>query len=233
MDFEDQKIEISEFNIDKTFINSSQNNPPVILIIGGKQTGKTFLANDLVYKQNYQNGLIVLPNKSVKHEYQVLFNKSVTFQEEYKGEIVENILNKQKYIINESKNYRTNKKDTSFFAIFDECINKDWSQDKALKKLLINGSYLNTMQLYILSSPDQIPNNQLNNIDYIFILNDDSIPNVVKMYENFGNIFPSFESFQIIYNNLTKNKNECMVIDNTIKTNIVSNKIFWYKASLY
>ena len=231
MDFDEQRVEIHEFNLNNMVNN--QNNYPIIVIIGSKKTGKTFLANDLAYKQNFQNGLVVLPNKNNKHQYQVLFNKNITFQDEYKEEVVENIINKQKYIINETINYRNNSKDTSFFTIFDECINKNWSQEKSLKHLLINGSYLNTMQIYILSSTDQIPANLLSCIDYVFIFNDVNIPNIVKLYDHFGGIFSSFDSFQVIYNNLTKNKNECMVIDNTIKTNIISNKIFWYRANIY
>ena len=70
------------------------------------------------------------------------------------------------------------------------------------------------------------------NIDYIFILRENIIQNREKIYKNFFGIFPTFDMFNQVMDACTENY-ECVVLDNTSKSNKVEDVVFWYKAKMH
>jgi len=70
------------------------------------------------------------------------------------------------------------------------------------------------------------------NIDYIFILRENILQNREKIYKNFFGIFPSFDMFNQVMNSCTENY-ECLVLDNTSRSNKIEDCVFWYKAKLH
>ena len=44
-------------------------------------------------------------------------------------------------------------------------------------------------------------------------------------------MFPSFEIFRTCFNQMTENY-ECMVIDNKVQSNKLSDQVYWYKADM-
>jgi hypothetical protein len=69
------------------------------------------------------------------------------------------------------------------------------------------------------------------NIDYVFILRENIIQNREKLYKHFFGIFPTFDSFNEVMNQCTENY-ECLVLDNTSKSNKIEDVVFWYKAKI-
>jgi hypothetical protein len=69
------------------------------------------------------------------------------------------------------------------------------------------------------------------NVDYVFILRENVIQNREKLYKSFFGIFPSFEMFNQVMNTCTENY-ECLVLDNTSKSNKIQDCVFWYKAKM-
>ena len=67
------------------------------------------------------------------------------------------------------------------------------------------------------------------NVDYVFLLREPVIQNRVKLYKNFFGIFPTFDEFQEVMNACTENY-DCLVLDNTAKSNKIEDVVFWYKA---
>ena len=67
------------------------------------------------------------------------------------------------------------------------------------------------------------------NVDYVFILREPVLANRQKLYKNFFGIFPTFDSFSDTMLACTENY-ECLVLDNTSKSNKIEDVVFWYKA---
>jgi hypothetical protein len=67
------------------------------------------------------------------------------------------------------------------------------------------------------------------NVDYVFILRENVIQNREKLYKSFFGIFPTFEMFNQVMTSCTENY-ECLVLDNTSKSNKIQDCVFWYKA---
>ena len=70
------------------------------------------------------------------------------------------------------------------------------------------------------------------NVDYVFILRENIVQNREKLYRSFFGIFPTFDMFNQVMNSCTENY-ECLVLDNTSKSNKIEDCVFWYKASLH
>jgi len=69
------------------------------------------------------------------------------------------------------------------------------------------------------------------NVDYVFILRENIIQNREKLYKSFFGIFPSFDMFCKVMDACTENY-ECLVLDNTVKSNKITDCVFWYKAKI-
>ena len=70
------------------------------------------------------------------------------------------------------------------------------------------------------------------NVDYVFILRENIIQNREKLYKSFFGIFPTFDMFNKVMDSCTENY-ECLVLDNTSKSNRIEDCVFWYKAKLH
>ena len=67
------------------------------------------------------------------------------------------------------------------------------------------------------------------NVDYVFILRENIIQNREKLYKSFFGIFPNFDMFSKVMDACTENY-ECLVLDNTVRSNRIQDCVFWYKA---
>jgi hypothetical protein len=83
-----------------------------------------------------------------------------------------------------------------------------------------------TMQ-YCLGLPPMLRSN----IDYTFIYRENNISNRKRIYENFAGMFPTFDVFCQVMDQCTENY-ECLVINNSARTNKLNEQVFWYKAPL-
>ena len=75
-----------------------------------------------------------------------------------------------------------------------------------------------------------IPPNLRTNIDYVFILRENYQSNRKRLYENYAGMFPTFETFCQVMDQVTENYG-ALVIHNNAKSNKLEDQVFWYKAS--
>ena len=74
-----------------------------------------------------------------------------------------------------------------------------------------------------------IPPNLRTNVDYVFILRENIWSNRKRLYDHYAGMFPTFEMFCETMDQCTENY-ECLVIDNTSKSNRIEDQVYWYKA---
>jgi hypothetical protein len=65
----------------------------------------------------------------------------------------------------------------------------------------------------------------------VFILRENVIQNREKLYKSFFGVFPTFDMFNQVMTSCTENY-ECLVLDNTSKSNKIEDCVFWYKAKV-
>jgi len=212
----------------------NENKGPVIVLIGRRDTGKSFLVRDLLfYQQDIPVGTVISGTEAGNSFYSEHIPK-LFIHDEYNTSIIENILKRQKtcmkQVIKEMQTYKKSNIDPRTFVILDDCLyDSSWTKDKLMRLLFMNGRHWKILLIITMQYPLGIPPNLRTNIDYVFILREPYINNRKKIYENYAGMFPTFESFCQVMDQCTENY-ECLVINNNAKSNKLTEQIFWYKA---
>ena len=207
---------------------------PVIVLIGRRDTGKSYLVRDILYyQQDIPIGTVISGTEAGNGFYSKHVPK-LFIHDEYNSAIVENILKRQKQVIKQIKKetevYKRSNIDGRTFVILDDCLyDAGWTKDKMMRLLFMNGRHWKVMLIITMQYPLGIPPNLRTNIDYVFILREPYIANRKRIYENYAGMFPTFESFCQVMDQCTENY-ECLVINNNAKSNSLKEQIFWYKA---
>tara|TARA_B100000886_G_scaffold240995_1_gene169066 strand:+ start:5042 stop:5875 length:834 start_codon:yes stop_codon:yes gene_type:complete len=228
-------LELKKFDMKKITFKPNENQGPVIVLIGRRDTGKSFLVRDLLYyHQDIPIGTVISGTEAGNGFYGKMVPK-LFIHDEYNSAIIENILKRQKMVVRQLKKeteaYGRSTIDPRTFVILDDCLyDNTWARDKLMRLLFMNGRHWKLMLVITMQYPLGVPPNLRTNIDYTFILREPYIANRKRIYENFAGMFPTFESFCQVMDQCTENY-ECLVVSNNAKSNKLEDQIFWYKAT--
>jgi adenylate kinase family enzyme len=203
-------IQLKKFNLNILY---SQFTLPKICIIGGPNTGKTWLIYNIIQKldelTSISDGIIVTPTDSHDKRYQNKFSFSY-IHERFDMDIIKNVIK----IKNENK-------DSQYLFIMDNCeaAKSKWLKDNKIKSILTskNINYILTMQYAMYFEYRQY-------FDYVFILEESIQISRKRIYESyFKNMYNTFEEFEDIFIPNTQDY-KCIVLDNKNKL------IYYYKS---
>jgi Poxvirus A32 protein len=230
-------LELKKFDMKSITFKPTESTGPVIMLIGKRGTGKTFLVKDLLYyHQDIPIGVVISGTEEGNGFYGKLVPK-LFIHNEYNSAIIENILKRQKQVLKQIKremeSFKKSTIDPRTFVILDDCLyDNTWARDKLMRLLFLNGRHWKVMLVITMQYPLGVPPTLRTNIDYVFILREPYISNRKRIYENYAGMFPSYDSFSQILDQCTENY-ECLVINNTTKSNKLQDQVFWYKADTH
>ena len=227
-------LELKKFDMKSISFKPNENKGPVIVLIGKRDTGKSFLVRDLLYyQQEIPIGTVISGTEEGNGFYAKMVPR-LFVHNEYNTAIIENILKRQRTVLKQIKQemetYKRSNIDPRAFVILDDCLyDATWTRDKMMRLLFMNGRHWKVMLVITMQYPLGIPPTLRTNIDYVFILRENYIANRKRIYENYAGMFPTFESFCQVMDQCTENY-ECLVINNNSKSNKLHDQVFWYKA---
>jgi hypothetical protein len=227
-------LELRKFDMKTIQFKSDENKGPVVVLLGKRDTGKSFLVRDLLYyQQNIPIGTVISGTEEGNGFYSKMVPK-IFIHHEYNTAIIENILRRQKTVLKQIKKevetYKRSTIDPRTFVILDDCLyDNTWTRDKLMRLLFMNGRHWKVMLVITMQYPLGIPPTLRTNIDYVFILRENYIANRKRIYENYAGMFPTFEAFCQVMDQCTENY-ECLVIHNNSKSNKLHDQVFYYKA---
>jgi hypothetical protein len=230
-------LELRKFDMKTISFKPNESKGPVVVLIGRRDTGKSFLVRDLLYyHQDIPIGTVISGTEEGNGFYGKLVPK-LFIHNEYNTAIIENILKRQrgvlKQIKKEMEQFNRSTIDPRTFVILDDCLyDNTWARDKMMRLLFMNGRHWKVMLLITMQYPLGIPPTLRTNIDYVFILREPYIANRKRIYENYAGMFPTLESFCQVMDQCTENY-ECLVINNNSKSNKLQDQVFWYKADAH
>tara|TARA_B110000261_G_C13083997_1_gene357034 strand:- start:1008 stop:1841 length:834 start_codon:yes stop_codon:yes gene_type:complete len=227
-------LELKKFDMKKIAFTKDESKAPVIVLIGKRNTGKSFLIRDLLFHHtSIPAGSVISATEIVNGFYADIIPK-VFIHLEFNSSIIDKVLQRQKALVKKiNKQIEVNKKssiDARTFVILDDCLyDNTWSRDKLMRLLFMNGRHWKVMLIITMQYPLGVPPVLRSNIDYVFILREPNIQNRKRIYDNYAGMFATFESFCQVMDQCTENY-ECLIIDNNITSNKLQDQIFWYKA---
>ena len=227
-------LELKKFDMRSISFKANENKGPVVVLIGKRDTGKSFLVRDLLYfHQEIPIGTVISGTEEGNGFYSKMVPK-LFVHNEYNTAIIENILKRQRTVLKQIKKemetYKRSTIDPRAFVILDDCLyDATWTRDKMMRLLFMNGRHWKVMLIITMQYPLGIPPTLRTNIDFVFILRENYIANRRRIYENYAGMFPTFESFCQVMDQCTENF-ECLVINNNSKSNKLQDQVFWYKA---
>tara|TARA_B100002019_G_scaffold216423_1_gene189040 strand:+ start:22 stop:861 length:840 start_codon:yes stop_codon:yes gene_type:complete len=228
-------LELKKFDMRTITFKANENKGPVIVMIGRRDTGKSYLVRDLLfYHQDIPIGTVMSGTEAGNGFYSKHVPK-LFIHDEYNTVLIENILRRQKTalkkVTSDMKTMGRTTLDPRTFVILDDCLyDQSWTRDKMMRLLFMNGRHWKVMLIITMQYPLGIPPNLRTNIDYVFILREPYLTNRKRIWENYASMFPTLEAFCSVMDQTTENY-ECLVIHNNAKSNKLNDQIFWYKAS--
>ena len=228
------ELDLKKFDMKWITFKPDENKGPVIVMIGRRDTGKSFLVRDLLFNHRDIPIGTVISGTEAGNGFYASHVPKVFIHDEYKEILIENVLRRQKMVLKQVKKdmemYRKTSIDPRAFVILDDCLyDNKWTKDKLMRLLFMNGRHWKVMLIITMQYPLGIPPNLRTNIDFVFILREPYMTNRKRIWENYASMFPTLESFSMVMDQTTENY-ECLVINNNAKSNKLNDQIFWYKA---
>jgi hypothetical protein len=206
------------------------------VVIGKKDTGKSFLVRDILYNTQHDFPVgTVISGTEVANEFFQHMVPSKFIHDKYSPQIVMNVIKRQmnvKQNRNKAKNSGGGNSsiDPRAFLILDDCLyDSSWIKEESTRYVFMNGRHIDMMTIITMQYPLGITPNLRTNVDFVFILRENILGNRRRIYENYAGMFPTFEMFCTFMDQCTENY-ECLVINNNAKSNKLQDQVFWYKA---
>jgi len=226
---------IKKFNMKQISFKPGESSGPVIVLIGRRNTGKSFLIRDILYHhQDIPLGTVISGSEDADPFYQTMIPR-VCIHFDYDSSIIGQHLKRQKAVLKvihkQIEQYGRTNIDGRTFCILDDCLHAsaNWKRDPLMRNLFMNGRHWKIMLIIAMQYSLGIGPNLRTNIDYTFILREGYKSNRKRIWENYASMFPTFESFNQVMDQCTEDW-ECLVVYNNSKSNKLSDQIFYYKA---
>ena len=207
----------------------------ICMFLAKRNSGKSCLVKDIMYHQRKIPMGVVMSGTEESNEHYQSFVPDSFIYGEYKSEVIEKVISHQQNVVKklsstEKENFKN--PNNSVFMVMDDCMfDNKWTRDKNMRCVFMNGRHYRILLLLTMQYCMDLPPALRANIDYIFVLKENILQNKEKIYKNFFGIFPTFDAFNEVLTQCTENY-ECLVLDNTSRSNNIEDCVFWYKAKI-
>ena len=232
-----QVLQLEKFDLKKLVVNEKGDYVnPRIAMIAKSGSGKSWIIRDILYhlsKTNIPSGTVIAPTDKMTKFFNDIVPPSF-IHHEYKEDIIPRILHRQKLIIEKNENRVKQGKakiDPRGFLIMDDCMSSKhlWLKDPNVLSIFNEGRHYQLTFILAMQYAIGIQPELRNNFDFIFLLGEDTYSSRKKIYEHYAGIFPKFDIFDQVFQQVTDNYG-CMVLDNRIRSTDIHKKVFWFKS---
>ena len=207
----------------RKFDPSKMDDRRVVMVIGKRNTGKSVLTKDLMFHKRHLPVGMVMSGTEEGNGWYSSWVPDCFIYNEFDKDAVEKLIKRQRRLC---KNGTPQK----VFLILDDCMfDKRVMREKCIRQIFMNGRhwgiFLAVTSQYVADAGPEIRSN----CDYVFVLRENIAQNQERLWRMFFGIFPTFDSFRQALVACTENY-QCLVLDNTSKSNKIEDCVFWYKA---
>ncbi len=234
----------------KKFDPSKMRDSAVVVFIAPKFSGKSTTLADLLYhKRHLPAGFCCSATEDSNEFFSTMIPPTYCYKT-FDTERLAKIYNHQAKKIVRYKRPRTAEEkkirpdiqlsdrelfehDPHLFAIIEDCLfNKKPFRENIVRELFFNGRHRKMFVMITVQQVMDIPSEIRGNIDYIFVLAEPNPITRRKIFDHVCGCCKHFHIFNQIMDQCTQDYH-CIVIDNGRKSNVISDKVFWYKSEIH
>lgn len=222
------KYTFQKFNLDKIAEGS------IINVIGKRGSGKSVFIEDLMLF--FKNMFPVVTVVSTTDQLNNTFGKHIPamlIHDNYSSELIENILNRQRRVIEYNKQHPTKQVNPNLLLILDDIqgTTKKIRNDIMLDTIYTTGRHYHITLISAMQYVNGLTPTQRSNTDIICLSRDNNRENQKKLYQAFAGIFNTFAEFQKTFIQLTENHG-IMIINNREQSMDLDKCVYWYRVDM-
>jgi hypothetical protein len=209
----------------------------VVVFIGKRKTGKSWLLKNLLYyHRDIPIATIISSTESANKFYGDIV-PSLFIHDEISPALLDNVVKRQKIIRKQMDKLKRRTGscniDPRALLVLDDCLHdKSWVNMQSIREIFLNGRHWKMFFMLTMQHPLGIPPSLRTNIDFVFISRENNINNRKRIYDNYASMFPSFDMFCTVMDQCTENY-ECLVVQINAQSNKLQDQVFWYKAQVH
>lgn len=202
----------------------------ICVFLGSRGSGKSVAMKDVVYhNRTIPRAVCMSATEESNGHWGDCIPPSYIYPD-YDPNVVSSIVTAQRRAFKKLRG--TNQKPQAIAIICEDVMyDKTLSKDMAVRQIFLNGRHHQILFLLTVQYITDIPPSLRTQIDYLFCWWQPSVEERVKLWRFFFGIFPTFEMFDQVFRACT-NDFECLILDNTRKSNRVEDSVFVYKARI-
>lgn len=220
---------------DPRVLNEKRKNygPVTCVFIGRRGTGKSTLVSDILYHiRNIPSGMIISGTEGSNSFYSK-YLPDLFIHDEFNPDLIKQLISRQKKLLMEMKNKDDpiERMNLDTLLLLDDLgFDNKWTRDKNIRGIFMNGRWYRILCLITAQYCMTIPPDLRGNVDYVFLLKENIVDEQKKLYKYYFGMFDKFDTFRQVLMQCTEN-HECLVLDNTSRSQKIEDCVFWYKAT--
>lgn len=227
-----EKIILKKFNMNNITYDK------IVMMIGKRKSGKSWMVRDLMYHARKVPSAVVVSGTERVNKFFSNHVPEMFIHDEWSSDLAQRVLDKQNKACDRCFERGKLKKDGSpdltgqeTMLLYDDLAfeAKKWVRDRTTKEICMNGRHFGILFIMTLQYALDIPPNIRTNCDYVFLFKENNHATRRKLWEHYAGVVPDYNLFCEIFDEVTKDHG-CMVIDNTQIDGDLSKCIYWYKA---
>lgn len=211
----------------KKFDPRSMGGAKIVVLLGKRNTGKSCMVLDLLYHKRHMHamGICMSATEEGNKFYSQYIPDSFIYNDFDKAAL-ERLVARQRRLCKQGT-------PSSVFLVLDDCCyDKRLLRDKVMRSIFMNGRHWHIDLILTSQYLMDLPPDLRTNIDYVITLRENVRSNREKLYKNFFGVFPDYQTFSCVMDQTTENY-ECLVLDNTSRSNKIEEIVYWYKANIH
>lgn len=108
---------------------------------------------------------------------------------------------------------------------------KVWSKSETMKEIMYNGRHYDITLIIAVQDTMALTPDVRNNMDYVFLFNNDIYVEVEKLWKYYAGIFPKVRMFADVLNQVTEDYGVLVIIRRGVNSNNLLDKIARFKAT--
>lgn len=207
----------------------------LVVMIGKRGRGKTQMILDIMRRKRYiPGGMVFSATERFNGVYSRHVPKSCIY-DTYSREAIDRLLIRQTRMHEKQRQSENNGQtsgtlDKRAFLVMDDVnFSKRWINDECVSDIFMNNRHYGLLFLLSMQFSLSITPELRTNLNFVILFAEDIRSNLERIYAQYGHMFPNFNDFQTVMQELTQDFG-CLVINNKTNSRNIGDRIFWYKS---